>query len=1008
MIPFLKSIVIELSARYGSGLSRFCFVLPSRRSLTFLHRYIEDVWAERMNRRPWPGELPEFFTIGDFIDRLSDTVRGSRIELLFSMFDAWRSLPDIGQTDFDKFRAWGETLVSDFNEVDMYDVDPRALFANMADFNEIQTDYLTPEQRSIIERYFGVTAPEQEVARFWKHFNPDKTAEKRFLSLWERLYPLYCAYNRILDDRNIAYPGKAYRKACDNVEARGAALLPYDKVVFAGFNALSAIERRLFGLIRGLRDRQGDSLAEFFWDAPGIPLHEDSPVDAGHFLHVNAKDFPCSIPQMRKYTRDLTFPPRIEVTACPGNTAQAKVISTLVEDIVSGEGENFVDPARVAVVLPDEGLLFPVFHSLPRSVVENVNLTMGYPLRMTEIASFLALIRRLHLRARRRSGASGFYYKDVEALLAHTLTHRLLGAAYCTRLQQLMRDSRRYFLSPGMLAPLDDESAEAATLLWQPLGAGIAGATALVESLLVALLATVAPGTPVEKEEGEENVPLQALIIRAYITAARELRESAAAHSIEMDGRHALGMIDKLLNTHSIPLQGEPLTGLQVMGMLETRALDFDYLIIPSLNERIFPRRLRPRTFIPDALRRGFGIATVRFQESIFAYYFYRLIARARRVHLLYDASQGGLRSGDPSRYLLQLRHLFPGCQLDWNSARFTITSSPAPGLIVGKHAEVRAALERYLSPDSGRSLSASSLKDYMACPMKFYLKHIAGKSVEREPDEFMDAVTQGNILHETMQEIYNSLPPGEAPGPREITEATVRGWLDGTRPIGRHDAYVDIVREKINLYYTHAAPATPLTGDAELISHVLLLYVKWCLEADLRLTPFTYLASEMRRDNIPYTLPDGRTVNMTMIIDRLDRIRINGQDVLRISDYKTGGDPTDFKNTDEIFSPAKDRKAIFQLMLYAALLPRAVTGIASGRPIALAIYKTRELQYSGYNTAVTCSGTPVDSHLPYLGRYRELLDTTLSGLFDFGTPFTQTASPIPCAYCDYRPLCNR
>lgn len=1007
MNPFLKNIVLELVARNGSAISSFCFVLPSKRSCTFLLRHIEEQWNEHFGRNPVKEEYPEVMTIGDLIERITGASAGSRMELLFTMFDAWRSLPHTEHTDFERFRAWGETLVSDFNEVDMYDVDPQALFTNMADFNEIQTDYLTDEQRRVINRYFGVESPEKEVARFWKHFNSGGTAEKRFLSLWQRLYPLYTAFNALLKGQNLTYPGAAYQRACKLVEAKGEALFPYKKIVFAGFNALSRVERNLFKLIGSLKNEDGEPLTEYFWDAPGAALAKDSAVEAGHFLHVNAEDFPCSIPEMKNYDRGVTFPQRIEVTACPGNTAQAKVISRLIEEITSGEGAEYTDPARIAVVLPDEGLLFPIFHSLPASVAKGVNLTMGYPLRMTEVASFFTLLRLLQSRSRTSSGKGQFYHKDVEAILSHTAGRRLLGRTYCEHILGTILSKGRYFVSPEELLPPDAEGGANGALLWRvlPKNCGIDAACTYLSELLSTLLEIVSPQQ--EGEEAEAST-LEGTLIQAYLDAIKELREAAAAHNIEMDRRSAFSMIDRLLASHTVNMQGEPLSGLQVMGMLETRALDFDYLIIPSMNERIFPRRLRKRTFIPDALRRGYGIATSRFQESIFAYYFYRLIARAKRVHLLYDASQRGVRSGDPSRYLLQLRYIFGDrCNLHWNSARFSITASPRPQMEVRKNEEIQKILNAYLDPASDKALSASALKEYISCPMKFYLTYICGKKMENEPSEFMDAITQGNILHESMEYLYNSLP---AKG-REVTvtKSIISSWLDGSRGPGKFANISELIQAKVNQHYTHEESLAPLKGDASIMAQVLELYVQWSLEADLALTPFSYLRSEAKYEHIHFPVNEHQSVNMTMIIDRLDRVKApDGTDVVRISDYKTGNDNTDFKSVANLFDESGSHKAIFQLMLYASLLPLTMAAVNPGMPLALAIYKTRELKFNGYKTIVDNNGKPVWNHLPLKEEFETMLRGKLSELFSPDTPFTQSCSSQSCTYCHFKTLCNR
>lgn len=1021
MIPFLQSVAVELTARYGPSLKEFLIVLPHKRGALFMRRYFEQALSDRLLHQPHSREMPRIETITDHVGRISGLRKASRLQLLFALYDAHRALYAKGQPptaeDFEQFRRRGETLVSDFNDVDMYCVDADALFKNLGDYNDIRTDYLNEEQRRVIEQYLGVTEPVAEVERFWKNVRSEREVQHRFLSLWEKLAPLYHTYCRSLADKGLSYPGLAFKAACERLHA-GKFKFDVKRVVYVGFNALSTVERRLFGIVKGFTAPDGHSLADFFWDTPGPALAEGSPVQAGRFLRRNAKDFPCSVPEMDQYADARTFPDKVLEIACPGNTAQAKVISSLLDDIIRGQGQPYLNPARVAVVLPDEGLLFPVLHSVPADVASKVNLTMGYPLRLTSVASFVDLVRRLHTRSRKSGGRTRMFGKDVSALLSHPLTRSLLGRQAANLMQGYIIDSHLYFVTlDDMLAALPAQAGqpagERARLLFSPLpeSDNPADATAHFADLLKAVRESLAQSDGQPAQTGA----IETLHIERYLQAFDEFASLCGEYGLRMPPRTAVAMACRLLSNDTVSMQGEPLTGLQVMGMLETRALDFDYLIIPSMNERIFPRRLRARTFIPEALRLGYGIATTHFQEEIFAYHFYRLIARAKEVYLLYDASQGGLRSGDPSRYLLQLRYLLgAGRDIRRVSARFKMASDSRPRLTsVPKEGKTLAALARYITPGSGAVLSASAIKEYMACPLKFYFSYILNKKVDQEPQEFMDAIAIGNVLHESMQYIYDTLRPTPE-HPAEITPAIIHSWLNAEAPIGEYASINEVAAHFIRKNYMPVAPAdTPLPGDALLMLDMLVRQIRWSLEADLRLAPFEYLASELK---LPATYPlrDKGTVNMVMIIDRLDRVCLSdAQTVLRIVDYKTGQDNTVFKKVSELFDPSGQHKAIFQLMLYAQLYAGHYAE-SDLTPIALSIYKSRELARSDFRTAVRFNGTPVLSHVPFMPEFRERLDALLAEMFDEDTPFAP-GSGMPdmgdmsrkaCRYCPYRSLC--
>lgn len=1029
MIPFLKRVAIEVAAARAPRLGRFWVVVPHKRGVTYMCKYFEEVMADRLMRLPNAGELPEILTISEFVERMSGLKRASRLQLLFTLFDAYRRLGKGETADFEKFRLWGETVVSDFNDVDMYEADPHALYRNLADYNDIETDYLTEEQRRVIEKYFGVERPGEHVAGFWKHFNNGGEIERRFLSLWTMLAPLYEEYTRLLAEKGLSYPGMAFKRACRRIEEGEPLFGDCERVLFVGFNALSTAERHLFRAVGECRSPAagGLSLADYFWDAPGPALAEDSPVEAGRFLRRNAADFPCSIPGMLSPSDLKGFPTVMKEIACPGNTAQAKVISALLSEIITGSGKPYIEPARVAVVLPDEGLLFPVYHSIPSDLAATVNLTMGYPLRLTSVSAFVSLLKNLYTRVRSTEGQYKFFGKDITSVLAHPLMRIMAGHEAVNRLQGFMIERRLYFASAEeLLTPFkeaeDSEAIEVFKAIFTPVPSSgnpvdvCRFMCSILERAKEALERTDASAEELGNPEEGSPAVLETIHINRYLEAYGEFASLCEEYGLRMPERTALSMATRMISSDTVAMQGEPLTGLQVMGMLETRALDFDYIIIPSMNERIFPRKLRARTFIPDALRIGYGIATVRFQEEIFSYHFYRLIARAKEVYLLYDASQSGLRSGDPSRYLLQIRHLFGDkAPLKKVSARFAAAKSTTSSLKVNKTERISEILQQYLAPNGNKALSASSLKDYMACPVKFYLSHILGKKADKAPSEFMDATVIGSVLHETMQYIYDTLSPSPH-RPAAVTAECIEGWLSGSTPIGEYADLTELAESVIRKLYTRSADnATPLPGDAALTLRQLVKQVEWCLQADKRIAPFEYLASELKLPAV-HTMADGRKVNMTMIVDRLDRITMpDGSKRIRIVDYKTGRDETSFGSVDDLFSPQGKNAAVFQLMLYAHLyaycFPEAGT-----KPIALSIYKTRSLLASGFETAVTQGKKPVYSHLSLLPQFRERLDMLLAALFDEargfeppeGAPSVDSFGKSPCNHCNYTGLCIR
>ena len=1065
MIPFLQSVANEIVARYGARVADFLIVLPHKRGVTYMRQYFDkalrDFYRGRADMSKYGdndklleddlaryvrGVMPHVTSISQHVERISKLKKASHMQLLFTLYSTYRELYCKGipasADEFEAFRRWGETIISDFNDVDMYDVDADALFRNLADFNDIATDYLTKQQKKVISKYFGVENPGEAVERFWKNFHRQGAMQQEFISLWEKLTPLYHAYKDALKHQGLSYPGMAFKLAAENIET-GKFTFKSFRVVYAGFNALSTSERRLFRAVSSVKAPDGVSLADFFWDAPGRALSENSPVDAAHFLRKNAKEFPCSIESMRNYDTSL---PEQQITeiACPGNVAQAKVISSLLEQIIQGKGEPYIEPARVAVVLPDEGLLFPVFHSIPADIVGTANITMGYPLRHTNVASFVSLIRQMHARERELQGVHRYFHEDIKMLLGHPLVRAYLGHEAANNLRGYMLQSRLYFASTDeMLAALDkDVKLKEDTIcklkeMFAPLPKSddpsipIGFIVQILQQIRTTLVGPEDADKPTasDDEDQQEAGSLTVANIDRYIQVFTEFGRLCQEHKLKIPAKTAVTMACRLLNNETIALQGQPLTGLQIMGMLETRALDFDYLIIPSMNERVFPRRLRPRTFIPDALRIGYGIATTRFQEEIFAYHFYRLIARAKEVYLLYDASQRGMKSGDASRYLLQLRYLHSaGVTPKRITARYDLDTHKEHGsLKVVKDANIQKILNSYLSKDDGaKALSASSLKEYLECPLKFYFSHIRSLKVDSQPTDYMPAYTIGNVLHKSMEYIYNSpLPPEMLKNKNKdkkekeektvtVTREQIQDWLNGGRIkdyANLHELAIDVMRKE---YMPGAPEDAPLPGDALLNLGPIETQIRWCLQADMRLAPFKYISSEFDRFTT-YKLDDTRIVNMRVIIDRLDRIDLPGaKDRTRIVDYKTGSDSLSFKKLDEIFGKETKKLAIFQLMLYATLYSRELS-LRKGEEIALSIYKTTELRREDADTAVQGGDKPINSHLRYEQEFCERLDEVLKELFDYDTPFApgeglpnfSEIAKKACLYCNYKNLCN-
>ncbi|MDE7349710.1 MAG: PD-(D/E)XK nuclease family protein [Muribaculaceae bacterium] len=1021
-VPFLQSIARAYAAS-GQDLSDYIFVFPSRRACTF---FLKRLTSELNGR---VAMLPRVVTLSDYIEKASGRVVAGRIELLFIMYQAYvrlqRSQGAQEVHDFDRFRRWGETALSDFNEVDMQDIDPDEIFKNVKDLREISSNFLTEEQLKVMEEFFGQTYdPAAAALGFWKDFNDHKDSElhRRFLPIWQAMAPLYHAFQEELERRGLITSGGAYRLAADRLESGIPDEVGAAKMVVVGFNALTRTERRIFDALASYEtDDRSQPFADFFWDTPG-PVINDRTSAAGRYVLHNMERWPS--PQWtQRFLADsevTEMPESMKVIAVPSNSLQAKVACDVIEEMSSRIGSSDFKEAKVAVVLPDESLLIPLLYSLPDSV-EDVNLTMGYPLRLSGAATFVSLLRRLQ-GSRRKSGDSiGYYFKDFEALLSHPFSQAIFGASV-TKVKDWIKKHHHAVVDFRQLEAVCSEMAD----LLRPLSddASPEEAVAWLDAILEKAACSVAlsGGKMLKANVDVANVEFYRMVLRQTLEITKE-------YAINMQWRTFLSMTDRMVSAETVTFEGQPLRGLQVMGMLETRALDFERIIIPSLNERILPARRRVRTFISDSLRRAYGLPPVSYSESIFAYYFFRMIARAREVILLYDArSSEGARSCDVSRYVLQLQYLYAPDRLRLESRSFDISKSDLQPSPIEKSPEILDLLSSYRDAGpQGRNLSATALTRYADCQIRFYFEHLLRIRTDEEAVEYIDAITQGNILHFVMQNIY--LPPEKQGRYLEHPEL-IDAVLINAKKEARHE--IDrLIRIGINKEHFHRPPEkwdTPLRGSVAYVAKVLQGQILRILEFDLRQAPFMLYGVEIA-GNVRLRMPEGEPVNMRFAIDRLDKVAVDmggaSKEMLRVVDYKTGSVHVQSDSMQNVFEGDPKGRNLIQLWLYANLfdaLPdkdirneaeRPVLTLFGDRaglpkqPLVLELYDINYLK-SGKHTYPKIENNVQIVHSDLNEDFLSNLESTLSELFDPSEPFHPASNPTSCGYCPFKTICWR
>lgn len=959
MTPFLQQIAYLFYQQYGAEVSRLAFVFPNRRTGLFFQKYLSEV-ADK------PLFSPTILTINDLFVQLSGKQTADRINMLFMLYDIY--VRHSGSTEtFDEFLYWGEMLLNDFDDVDKYMADARMLFTNVTDLREIENDFsfLDAEQIAAIRT-------------FWSSFYPkgDSPNQEEFLAVWKILYTLYNDLRDALAAEGRGYEGMIFREVVEQMEQNNCCDLPYTKVVFVGLNALSVAEERF------LIQLQKRGIADFYWDYASDKV-TDLNNKASYFVERNLKNFPSQYPLPAEEKVDT----EIEVIGIPSGIGQAKQVYTLLNELCKEDEMSPEEALRTAIILPDEHLLIPVLNAIPEQI-RRINVTMGYPLAGTPVASLMEYILALQKNVRYVDRQPVFYFRDVLPIL----NHRYISSTCPEIVNALVKDiaeNNRIYISAADLGKTDLLS-----VLFLPVTDVNTFSDYLINVLQELNKVMHALSSGEEEEDATQRTnDLEQEFIFHYFTTVNRMKEIMQDAGIEMKIDTYFRLLKRVTDTITIPFRGEPLSGLQIMGVLETRALDFDRLIILSMNEGIFPLRKAANSFIPYNLRRGFGLPTYEHQDSVWAYHFYRLIYRASHVSLLYDTRSNGLQTGEVSRFVHQLHYHYE-VPLQNKLVVYNVSSAKTPALQVKKTDEVMQRLNAFHKGGS-RAISASAVNTYLDCPLKFYFSVVEGIQEEEEVSETIESNVFGSILHKVMEELY--MPLCGKIVTADLLKAIKKDMPVLTGAIARAFAEIFFMSDVVR----------PLTGQNFLIGEMIRKYVEKILERDSKLTPFRYIESE-RKINRLFTLGDNRTeIQLKGFIDRIDEVR----DAIRIIDYKSGSGTSVFTSVESLFDKEdKDRaKAVMQVFMYSWMLGAA----PAGKTIQPGIYYMRTLFSDSFDASVSrrierTKTEPVTDFSAYSEAFEGELRRCLDEIFGRETPFTQTTTEKACAWCPFKDICGK
>ena len=959
MKPFLYQVASLFYEKWEAEVSRLAFVFPNRRTGLFFQKYLSEV-------ADTPLFSPTILTINDLFIQLSGKQSADRISMLFILYDIY--IRQSGSTEtFDEFLYWGEMLLNDFDDIDKYMANARMLFSNVTDLREIENDFdfLSDEQIAAIRS-------------FWSSFYPrgDTPNQQQFLAVWQVLYDLYEEFRATLAAEGKGYEGMIFREVVESMERGESPDLPYEQIVFVGSNALSVSEERF------LAQLQKREIADFYWDYVSDKV-TDPDNKASYFVSRNLKSFPSSM----KLPPEEKVKTEIEVIGIPSGIGQAKHVYTLLSDWCKEAEMSSEEALRTAVILPDEHLLIPVLNAIPEQI-RRINVTMGYPLAGTPVASLIEYILALQKNVRYIDRNPLFYFRDVLPVLNHRYILSTSPEIISSLVKEITENNKIY------ISHTELEKTPLLEILFTP----VTGVEAFSD-YLIKVLEELNKVMSALSDEEEEDAPqrtndLEQEFIFHYFTTVNRMKEVMKDARIEMKIDTFFRLLKRVTDTITIPFHGEPLSGLQIMGVLETRALDFDRLIILSMNEGIFPQRKAANSFIPYNLRRGFGLPTYEHQDSVWAYHFYRLIERASHVSLLYDTRSNGLQTGEVSRFVHQLHYHYEVPMRD-KLVVYNVSSSKTPPLAVPKREDIMRRLDAYRKGGS-KAISASAINTYLDCPLKFYFSVVEGIREEEEVSETIESDVFGSILHKVMEELYK---------PFQGKMVTV----DLLKAIRKDTALLTgaIARAFASEFFKTEVVRS-LTGQNYLIGEMIRKYVEKILERDGKLTPFVYIESE-RKINGLISLSDHSEIRLKGFIDRVDEVL----DAIRIIDYKSGSGTTTFSSIESLFNKEeKDRaKAVMQVFMYCWMYAHFTEN--KGKTIQPGIYYVRSLfsdpfDPSVYHRIERGKSEKVEDFSGYAQAFEEGLRGCLDEIFNPEIPFTQTPTGKACSYCPFKGICGK
>jgi hypothetical protein len=948
MKPFLVDVAEEI-IRENPRLDEATVVFPNRRAVLYFRHYL----TEKISNPAW---APQLFSIEDWMARLSDIKQIDKLDLIYRLYRVHNET--VGTTEpFEQFYFWGDMLLQDFEEIDKYLVNPEHIFRDLRNLKELDAsfDYLTDEQKEFL-------------SRFWLGFDQSHSNNKeQFINLWKKLGKLYEKFTSSLKKEKLGHGGMVFRDVANRIKSGKLKMEKFGKLYFAGFNALTAAEEVVMA-------HCADHGAKIFWDADSY-YENDINQEAGTFFRQYRKHGTLGRTMPANFPSDIKDQPkRIIETSVPNRVGQAKL---MVQDLKSVSIEsNLEKGGNTVIVLSDESMLLPVLHSLPNDLA-SINVTMGFPLRNTPL--FNLLDNMLDLQTGRRGDY--FNHAKVTAILSHSHVLEMAGHEAKTLRQEFI-DRNRVLIKSDEFTSNNFLKA-----MFRPIE------TQQVPEYLLDIVHNLGATFKEDNKLGKEY----AFHFYRILSKLKDVMEESGADILENKIPHKERMkafqklFRQVVQSVKIPFVGEPLKGVQVMGILETRNLDFENVFILNLNEGSWPAQARQSSYVPYSLRKAYGLPTFDHTDSIYAYLFYRLLQRSSNVYLYYNSEPDILGTSEMSRFLRQV-NIELKLPIERRILSNKIQLKGGGAISYAQNEASLKFLDQFVTGE--KQLSPTTLNDYIECRLRFYLKHIAGYREADEIEEGLDARVFGNMLHNVLFWAYEDLKNKKN---SNVVESSDFYGLYKALPALLDRAF----RKQYDL--PHDKPVD-YDGPWLVMKEIISDFAAAVLRKDELNAPLEILALE-EKWGVPLQINVNGETKSILVGGKIDRVD-KGKTGVRIIDYKTGKDDISFNSVESLFArQGKRNKAAFQT-LYYSLVFRKKDPTYLG-PIRPGLYNKYVLFKNINSFGLSLNSKPVDA-TELLSEFEVRLKDVLTELYAPKNAFVQTENKKNCEWCSFKNLCRR